>query len=130
MVLESVPYSGVSRSKLISNLSDGELGQLCDFSACLSANGYGRSCSTKGPQYQPQTIAPLQGISATCYPAPATQSDSWGSRGECMATYRKYFNTCHVAPWEDCLRELSSDPLGAPLWGPDCDTVHDECPVN
>jgi len=38
--LAGLPYSGVPRDKLIGELTDDELGRLCDFDQCLFENGY------------------------------------------------------------------------------------------
>jgi len=128
--LAGTPYSGVPRDKLISELSDQELAQLCDFDACLRYDGYSRKCYTGGPSFQLEAPPVVSDAMLTCEPTAAgVVQDSWDNRENCMSTYRNYFATCHVGSWEDCLREASSDPLAAATWGPDCATTRNECPV-
>jgi hypothetical protein len=128
--LDAVPRSGVPREKQIAALSDEDLGRLCDFDACITSNGYRRTCDGSGPQLQPEVVSTLSSAVVSCYPTPAgAVQDGWDSREDCMSIYRAYFASCHVSSWEDCLREWAWAPLAAFTWGPDCATTVAECPV-
>jgi hypothetical protein len=114
--LEGVPYSGAPRDKLIGDLTDDELGRLCDFDACLGMNGYrhdfctDRYCPTEvpgDPPVGPFHLETLPFLADEMYTFYAT---SYGespipSREDDIAEYRNYFAACHVAAWEDCSRE-------------------------
>lgn len=79
----------------------------------------------------PEAVALVVPAMLTCYPTMyGQQQDTSDSRENCMALYRKYFGTCHVGSWEDCLREGVWAPMGAFSWAPDCATTQAECPVN
>lgn len=126
--LASVPYSGVARDKYIGDLTDNELGHLCDFLACLRNNGYGNSCygSGDGPKFRPELSAPLYQATLTCYPIqiddPSAAPRDY-SRESQMYNYRNQFGTCLVGVWEDCFRETLFEPLGAEypsVWAPAC----------
>lgn len=140
--LARIPYSGISRDKLISALSDGELGKLCDFDVCIRANGYLRNCypfpgleSLRNRPEQPFRLEshPLVAESmVTCYPNPNPTDGradvTWLTRDGCIEIYRKNFGACHVGSWEDCLREGAYAPL-ASTWAPSCEVTKSECPL-
>lgn len=131
MPLDGVPFSGVDRTKRIADLSDQELAALCDFDVCTRTNGYGRTCAENGQAgFELQTAEVIADAVQTCVPAaPSQKQTSYESRASCIEIYRQYYRACHVGSWEDCLREIASDPLGASAWGPDCKTTEQECPV-
>ncbi len=51
--LSAVPYSRVSREKYIEELTDAELGRLCDFGQCVGGNGYRYVCDQKRTRRSP-----------------------------------------------------------------------------
>ena len=132
--LAAVPYSGAPRHKRIGDLTDEELGSLCEFLVCLGSNGYGRACYHDGQQFQANVPDLLLGSLPieTCYPVALNDPTDMtlGSRESCMYIYRNQFAACDVGPWEDCFREYHAEPVGAfnrSLWAPDCATMGREC---
>lgn len=127
-----VAHSGAPRAKRISELSDSELGSLCDLDVCLRGNGYSRDCGKSVRNAPIYAVAVLGEFMEPCAPTDphAFTVDVWDTREDCIQIYRSDFGKCHVGPWEDCIREVASDPLGAVGWGPDCATTQQECPLN
>lgn len=131
--LAGIPYSGVAREKLIADLGDQELGHLCDFDVCMRVDGYLRNCFSHpdDPRFQLETLPLVARAMATCYPNPNPsdgRDDVAGTRDECMSIYRNYFAKCHVGPWEDCIRESASAPIGHDRF-PSCEITITECPI-
>jgi hypothetical protein len=133
--LTTVPYSGVDRSKLLGELSDDEATRLCNFVACTTANGYGRNCYSSNspfPLFELNTVPILASGVQSCWPSQGGVSQYVAaSVGDCIETYQTYFSTCHVGPWEDCVRELAWEPFGGAEAIPiaACGTNSVECPV-
>ena len=141
-----IPVSGVAREKLISDLTDSELGHLCDWEACMGTNGRGRTCyfsdtlpAFGGDRFHLEAPSILADALHTCYPLSwddaipdaATMDYSLGSREDCMVIHRNYYGSCHVGSTEDCRRNAQSSPMGSDWWYSTdaCVTTHDECGV-
>jgi hypothetical protein len=129
-----IPYSGVPRDGTLGSLSDAELGQLCDFDACIRVDGYLRNCwsynTHDGTAYQLETLPLVAGGVFTCYvnpnPADGRYEVSWLSRDSCVYTYRHQFAKCNTAIWEDCLREAAF-ALVSSHWTPSCEIEKAQC---
>jgi hypothetical protein len=152
--LDGVPFSGVPRDKLVSELTDEEIGQYCDFVECLAANGRGRACYHfgeaqyfGGDKFQLETVPMLavlgQAVVHTCYPTPWNEGMlppggndiTLGSRESCTNILRNYEGGCHVGPHEDCMRmwDVSVGMLGSSEWPYStdaCQTSKRECGVD
>ena len=131
MPVEAMPYSGAPRDKRIGELTDDELGKLCDFDTCSGQNGYRHdfctdlSCGSMVGPFRLETVPLLASAMQTWY----ASSSHNPSREQAVQLYRQYFGACHVAQWEDCTREESVDPLGGiSVEAPDCAERNLLCP--
>lgn len=130
--LEAVPYSGAPRDRLIGELTDHDLGKLCDFDVCVTENGYrhdfctDRWCAPYVPAgFHLETVPLLADALYTYYTMTADTAGS-PSREECVRLYRNTFGACHVGQWEDCTRQISVLPL-AGRSTPSCGERNTEC---
>lgn len=139
--LAAMPYSGAPRDLRIGDLTDDELGALCDFDVCLG-NGYRHECCSAkfgcvppaalgdepSRSFELNTVPLLASFVYSCYPVPADEA-GLPSRESCLTVYRNTFAGCHVGAWEDCSREIAADPLAGPAGGsPDCKERNSLCP--
>jgi len=105
--LSAVPYSGVPRDKLISELTDEEIGKLSDFIHCVIGNGY-HYVLLKARDRRIEAPAALQDYLMACfrtpfpYLGPGAGSET---REEEVRFIREYYGFCGVAVYEDCMRE-------------------------
>jgi len=129
--LESIPHSGAPRDMRLDELTDAELGMLCDLEWCLMMNGYRHLCyadgaNSSGPYggFRLRTAGVLAPRVRTCVVTPGGTSDpSVHSRESCMYMLRHSLGDCPVGAWEDCNREQASG-LYRPLHGPGCEALN------
>jgi len=129
--LESVPYTGLPREKYLGDLTDQQIGVLCDFERCLADNGYRYVCNPYGKESFRLEADPLFAEAAiSCYSTPNKYMGQYSvedSHEDCVDFSRRYFSSCHVAVLEDCLREQFVRPFSSRGYLVACDAEDREC---
>jgi hypothetical protein len=130
MPLESVPLSRLPRQKLLSELTDDEMGRFCDYLNCLTLNGYGHSAFFDGAKLHPRSPPILGGGFSVYLSMPYDKGGNEPTRADCAQLNRQTWGACHVGVWEDWVREAQWVPPQAALWvlqSPAYRTMIQEC---
>jgi len=134
--LSAVPYSGVPRDKLISELTDDELLRLSDFIYCAGSNGYHYVCdyvkdrNRLDPVLRVESPIVLANYVTSCARTPDHYMGGNAVpdvREEVPRFFRTYYGSCGVAVFEDCAREKAIRSIVGSQYTPSCDAWEQSC---
>jgi len=134
--LSAVPYSGVPRDKLISELTDDELLRLSDFLQCITGNGYHYVCDHAKSSGRLDSVMRVESpmvltnYVTSCARTPDNYMGGNNApevREEMPRFYRTYYGSCLVGIYEDCNREVGILSITGSNHTPSCDAWEQSC---